>query len=148
MVTISSTGFYGLLMNIVSTCSFVIPAAIIYKNVHKMKGALISLGTGMICMTCMMMLWDYIITPIYMGVDRSVVAGMMMSVFMPFNLVKSGINAGITLLLYKPIITALRKAHLVSADGQSGKINWAYMAVPVVVLVVFVVAFLKLIHVI
>lgn len=148
MVSISSTGVYGLIMNIVSTCSFVIPAAVIYKNMRNMKGAFLSLTAGMVCMTCMMMLWNYIITPLYMGVDRSVVAGMMMTVFMPFNLIKSGINAGLTLVLYKPLITALRRAGLVPASGgKSGKLNPMYMVISAAVLIIFVVAFLKLIKV-
>lgn len=32
MVTVSDNGFYGLLMNILSTCAFACPAAFIYKK--------------------------------------------------------------------------------------------------------------------
>ena len=149
MLTISSTGIYGLIMNIVSTCSFVIPAAVIYRRMHSMKGAVAGLVSGVVCMTLMMMLWNYIITPLYMGVPRSVVAGMMMTTFMPFNLIKSGINAGIAMLLYKPLITALRKAGLVAASpaGRSAAFNPRYMLIAAGVLIVFVTAFLFLIGV-
>ena len=148
MLTISSTGVYGLIMNIVSTCAFAVPAAILYKRIHSMKGAIIGLAAGMICMTLMMLLWNYIITPFYMGVDRSVVAGMLASVFLPFNLIKSGINAGLTLLLYKPLIGALRAARLVpqSSGGKSG-FKATYMILGVVVLITFVLLFLVLIGV-
>ena len=148
MLTISSTGVYGLIMNIVSTCAFAVPAAIVYKRVHSMKGAIIGLAAGMICMTLMMLLWNYIITPFYMGVDRSVVAGMLASVFLPFNLIKSGINAGLTLLLYKPLIGALRAARLVpqSTSGKSG-FKATYMILGAVVLITFVLLFLVLIGV-
>ena len=63
MLTISSTGVYGLIMNIVSTCAFAVPAAIIYKRIHSMKGAIIGLAAGMICMTLMMLLWNYTSSP-------------------------------------------------------------------------------------
>ena len=59
-----------------------------------------------------MLLWNYLITPIYQKVPRDVVAAMLPTVFLPFNLVKGGLNMAITLLLYKPVVTALRKARL------------------------------------
>ena len=34
MITISSTGPYGMIMNIVSTCAFTVPAAVFYKKFH------------------------------------------------------------------------------------------------------------------
>ena len=126
MFTVSSTGIYGCIMNIVSTCSFAVPAALVYKKYHTMKGAIAGLGVGILGVAAMMCLWNYIITPIYMGQPREVVAAMIPTLFLPFNLVKGTINAGITLLLYKPIVTALRKANLVEAStgGKgSGKMS-------------------------
>ena len=65
-----------------------------------------------------MMLCNYIITPIYTGLPRETVAGMLLPVFLPFNLIKYGINTAVTLILYKPIVTALRKAHLLPEEGD------------------------------
>ena len=31
MITISSTAFYGFIMNVISTCAFVVPASLIYR---------------------------------------------------------------------------------------------------------------------
>ena len=37
-----------------------------------------------------MLLWNYLITPIYMGMDREeIVVPMLIPVFLPFNLVKA-----------------------------------------------------------
>ena len=116
MVTISETGPIGLLMNVISSASFVCVAAAIYHKNRTLKGALVGLGM----MTVVMLLWNYLITPIYQGVPRSVVAGMLMPVFLPFNLVKGALNAGITLLLYKPVVQSLRKAKLVPAGSGKG----------------------------
>ena len=121
MLTVSSTGPVGFIMNVVSTCSFAVPAALIYKRARSMKGAIWSLVAGVGIMAAMMCLWNYIVTPLYQGVPRQVVASMLPTLFLPFNLVKGAINAGLTLLLYKPVVTALRKANLVEESSSAGK---------------------------
>ena len=149
MISISSTGIYGFLMNVVSTCAFTVPAAWFYSRHKTQKGAVIGLGLGVAVLTVCMVLWNYIITPFYMGVDRSVVAGMLMSVFLPFNLIKGGINAGLALLLYKPIVSALRKAHLVaeSSSGKKGKFSLGFTLFALAVLVTFVLLLLVMLGV-
>ena len=69
--------------------------------------------------TVVMLLWNYLITPIYQNVPRDVVVKMLPTVFFPFNLAKGGMNMAATLLLYKPIVTALRKAGL-APPSKSG----------------------------
>jgi riboflavin transporter FmnP len=149
MLSISSTGIYGFLMNVVSTCAFTVPAAWFYRRHHTIKGAVAGLGIGIVVLAACMVLWNYIITPFYMGVDRSVVAGMLMSVFLPFNLIKGGINAGLTLLIYKPVVNALRRAHLVeaSSSGNKGGFKAGYTIFAAVVLITFVLLFLVMIGV-
>ena len=70
-------------------------------------------------MTVLMLAWNYIVTPLYMGVPRAVVAGMLIPTFLPFNLVKGGLNAGITMLLYKPLSAAIRRAGLLPGKDAS-----------------------------
>lgn len=70
MISISTTGIYGFLMNVVSTCAFVVPAAWLYKKDHSQKGAVLGLGLGVVLMAIVMVVWNYIITPFYMGVPR------------------------------------------------------------------------------
>lgn len=114
MITVSSTGPIGLLMNILATCSFVVPMSIIYKNKKKLSGAIAGAIAGVLCMTVIMILWNWLITPLYMGVPRETVVAMLLPVFLPFNLIKAAMNAAATVLLYKPVVTALRKAKLLS----------------------------------
>ena len=123
MVTISDTGIIGAIMNFISTCAFCCAASYIYKKHHTMKGAVIGLVSGAVIMTAVMLLWNYLITPIYMGYPRETVAAMLVPVFMPFNLLKGFLNAGITLLLYKPVVGALRRAHLVEASTGSASVR-------------------------
>ena len=149
MISISSTGPYGFLMNVVSTCAFAVLAAWYYPKHRTQKDAVVGLAFGVVTMAVAMMLWNYIITPYYMGVPRATVAGMMMTVFLPFNLVKGGINAGLTLLLYKPIVGALRKAHLAepSKSDRKGSFSAGFTLFALAVLVTFVLLFLVMIGV-
>lgn len=115
MITVSETGILGCIMNIVQTLSFACTAAVIYKKKHTLSGAVIGLVSGWIISVFVMLLWNYLVTPLYMGYSREVVEEMLLPVFLPFNLLKGGLNASITFLLYKPVITALRKSGYVSS---------------------------------
>ena len=119
MFTVSENGILGFLMNVISSCSFACTAAFIYKKKHKLSGAIIGLLCGWGCMVAVMLLWNYLITPIYMGYPREAVVKLLLPAFLPFNLIKGGLNAAITMLLYKPIVTALRRAHLLEAKSTS-----------------------------
>lgn len=119
MLTVSNTGPLGFLMNVIATCTFACTAAYIYKKRKTLSGAVIGLACGVTVSTAAMMLWNYIIVPIYMGVPREVVAGMLLPVFLPFNLVKGGLNTALALLLYKSLTKALRAAQLLpQAEAQ------------------------------
>ena len=124
MVSISDTGPIGALMNLLSTCSFACTAAYVYKKRHTLSGAILGLILGSVVMVIAMLLWNWLITPLYMGVDRSAVEGMLIPMFLPFNLLKAGLNSALVLVLYKPLVTALRKANLVPSQAKSsGKGN-------------------------
>ena len=113
MFTYSDTGPIGCLMNIISTASFCCTASFIYKRVHTKRGAVLGLSAAVAVLVVVMLLWNYLITPLYMtGTSRSDIAGMLVPVFLPFNLLKAGLNSASILLLYKPVVTALRKAKL------------------------------------
>ena len=119
MITVSSTGVIGLLMNVLSTSAFALPAALMYRRNRSLRSAALGLGLGVALMAVVMVAWNYIITPLYMKVPREVVAKMLLPTFLPFNLVKGGLNAGITMLLYKPLSSALKQTGLVISDGAS-----------------------------
>lgn len=122
MLTVSDTGPIGLVMNIISSCSFACTAAAIYKNNRKLSGAVTGLIAGCILMTAVMLLWNYLITPLYMEYPREAVVKLLFPAFLPFNLLKGGLNTAITLLLYKPVVTALRRTKLVDvAEGKMDK---------------------------
>jgi len=131
--TVSDTGLIGLVMNIISTCSFACTASFIYKSKRTITRAIIGLISGWLLTTAVMLLWNYFITPIYMGLPRESVVKLLIPAFLPFNLLKGGLNAAITMLLYKPIKKALYKSHLMLASEETasttGKVNIGAMIV-------------------
>lgn len=141
MFTVSDTGPIGCLMNVLATVSFCCTAAFVYKRIHTKKGAVIGLTLGVAAQVAVMLLWNYLITPVYQGIPREVVAGMLPTVFLPFNLVKGGLNMGLILVLYKPVVTALRRAKLVPESQtivQSKKVNAGFLLFSLAVLATFV----------
>ena len=144
MFTISDTGVIGMIMNIISTCSFACTAAFLYKNRHDMAGAVLGLVAGCALMAVAMVLWNYLITPLYMGYPREAVAEMLLPVFLPFNLIKGSLNAGITVLLYKPVVTALRRTHLIeTGSSKKAKVNVGVILVALFVIVTCVLMILS-----
>ena len=52
----------------------------------------------------------------------AILAGMLLPAFLPFNLLKGGINSAVTLLLYKPVVMGLRRVGLLDTpQTQKGK---------------------------
>ena len=149
MITASSTGPVGMLMNFVSTASFCCTAAFIYKRRRSQVGAVVGLAAGVVAMVAVMLLWNYVVTPIYQNVPREVVADMLPTVFLPFNLVKGGLNMAAALLLYKPVVVALRKANLVSpSENKKGKLSLGFLLFTLFLLATFILLMLALLGVI
>lgn len=119
MVTISDTGLIGFVMNMLSSCLFVCISAAFYRRRRTLKSAVLGLAVGVVAMTAAMLLWNYLITPLYMNVPRETVAGMLTTVFLPFNLLKGSLNAALSVLLYKSTVRALRAAHLFPAESAT-----------------------------
>ncbi len=103
----SSTGIIGMIMNFVSSAAFAGTAALIYRKRRDIYGAVIGLLCGVAVMSVSMLLWNYLISPLYMGVSRAEIVPLLTTMFLPFNLLKAGINAGFVLLLYRPFLRVL-----------------------------------------
>lgn len=102
-------GVYGFVMHVLATGLFAVVAGSMYRHKKSKKEAVVALIVGVIAMTAMMCVANYYITSMYMGVDRSVVAAMLVPVIIPFNLLKGGINALVTFLVYKRISPFLHR---------------------------------------
>lgn len=144
MITASETGIIGFIMNVIQTLSFAGTATLIYKKKRTLAGAVISLAIATVVTTVVMLLWNYLITPLYMTyVTRAQIKDMLVPVFLPFNLLKSVINASFTFLLYKPIVSALSKSKIILTvnNKKRGKFGF-YTAICIAILIAAVIAVL------
>ena len=112
-VTISSTGFWGFLMNFASSACFSFTASVIYKYRRTFNGAIIGLYASVVATTALMILLNILVTPIYMDVPRAVVFDLLPKLLLPFNFAKALMNAAIALLIYKPVSIAMKRAGLI-----------------------------------
>ena len=106
-ITVSAhSGPIGIVMNILSTGSFVVVAGLIYRYYNK---TLIAILAG-ITATCISMIgWNLIFTPIFMGVPREIVIGMILPVFLPFNLIRACVNSVIAYTAWRAVGTLLER---------------------------------------
>ena len=120
LITHSSTGVYGLVMNILSSVTFSMVTGLIYKYKKNFYGAIIGLISGIVSVTAVMLVANMLITPYYMGVSADAVIKLIPTMLLPFNLVKATLNGAIVLLLYKPLSTVLRRAGFIEKRIREG----------------------------
>ena len=120
-ISISDTGFWGLLMNYASSACFAFTASLIYKMKRSFSGAIIGLYVAIAATTGVMVLMNILVTPIYMNQPTEVVLSILPTLLFPFNLAKSMMNAAIAMLIYKPVSMAMKKAKLVG-----GKMDFSF----------------------
>ena len=115
------TGPYGLFMNILSTATFSLVASIIYKKKRNIKGAITGLLSAALVTTAVMLLANIFVTPFYLGLPLFAPAIMksIPTLILPFTLAKALMNSALVMYLYKPVLAALRGAHLVEGSAKS-----------------------------
>lgn len=117
---------FGAPMGMISTCSLVIPAALIYR-----AGTPSSAGTprrtralaGMVCgailsvvLSCAM---NLVVTPLYTAVSVADVAAMIIPILIPFNTLKMAINVAAGQVLLKPCLNVLQASGFGGPDAAS-----------------------------
>ena len=122
-ITISETGIWGLIMNFASSATFSVTASLIYKYRKSFNGAIIGFAVATATTTLVMVLLNPIIVPLYTGAPRKVVIDMLPTILLPFNFAKTLMNSSIAMLLYKPIINAMRSAKLISKSNHKTEFN-------------------------
>jgi len=129
MITVSDTELIGMIMNAVSSCIFACSAALLYRKLRTASGAWIGLATGVVSTTAFMLFWNYLIVPIYTGYPRSAVVKLLVPVFLPFNLIKYSLSAALIILIYKPLVMALRQTGLVEKSAYRPSLKSSLPAV-------------------
>ena len=131
MITVSTTGPWGFLMNFLSSAIFAGTAGAIYRYAPRIKkslnGAIVGLFASVVLTTAMMMPLNMLITPLYTGASVGFIIELIPTLLLPFNFIKSVLNAALVLIIYKPISTALKKARV--ADGGADSYRFDKTAV-------------------
>lgn len=153
LFTISATGWYGLVMNVLSSATFALVVGILYKHKRTLKGAIIALVSGVFSVTAVMMLANLFITPLYLkymvgvpSASMAYVAGMIPTILLPFNLTKAVLNMALVLLFYKPFTRVLRKMGLMAKsenEKENDKRSWLiYIALAAISILIITVSLL------
>lgn len=157
--TYSDTGVYGLIMNLISSITFVGASTLIYKYKKTLWGAIAGLATAACATVAVMLVANLFITPYYMGVTQDTVIDLIPKLIFPFNLTKSILNASITMLIYKPVSKVLKRMGVAKSfssskknDVREGTIQnkngkMRSLIVAIASAVVMIVAFIVLFHV-
>ncbi len=99
----SDGGPIGILMHVLATGSFVLTAGFIYQRTRTKTAAAVALVCGSLVMTVVMVGCNLIFTPLFLGAPMEQVIEMLLPAIVPFNLLKAGINAVLTWIIYKPV---------------------------------------------
>lgn len=144
MISMSETAFWGFLMNAVSSAVFAATASAIYQRRKSVNSALIGLLTSVLTTTAVMMVMNIVITPIYTHSTAAAVIGLIPTLLLPFNLIKTVFNAAMVLILYKPVSTALKQIGVISGKGsyRMNRTSVLILAVGVLLIAVCVVILL------
>lgn len=123
LITVSDTGFWGAIMNFAGSAAFAVTASVIYKYNKTFLGAVIGLISAVFSMTAVMIVMNLIITPIYTKAPVATIIDMILPLLLPFNLIKSILNASLTFVLYKPISQALKTINVLPKSGSGFTFN-------------------------
>jgi len=123
MATVSATGFAGALASFLSSVAFVLVSAAVYKYKRTLLGAVIGLISGTVSLTIVMLVWNFFITPIYLGIPLEGVKDILFPVILPFNIIKGILNSAIIMLIYKPLVKTLDSVGLLEKESTPFKFN-------------------------
>jgi len=121
--TISGTGAFGLIMNFASSATFAVVASVIYKHFKNRKGAIGGLVAAAFVTTGVMIGMNLLVTPHFMGVPTQAVASFILPLFLPFNLTKLLLSSALIIIIYKPLVTALRRNKLIEGKAETYKMD-------------------------
>ena len=103
-LTVSAgSGIYGIIMHIIATSTLVLVAGTVYRVRHTKGGAVLGLVLGTLAMGLVMMPANHFITPAFTGWPVAQVDALLIPGILPFNLLKAGLNSGVTFVVYKTV---------------------------------------------
>ena len=86
----AASGVIGIIMHIVATGSFVLVFGLLTRKNKSIKRSIIALVLGIVTWTAVMVLWNLLLTPVFMGTPVDAVLELILPAILPFNLIKAG----------------------------------------------------------
>ncbi|MDI9469673.1 MAG: ECF transporter S component [Bacillota bacterium] len=102
-------GIIGFFMHVVASSVLLLIPALLTRRRPGRVVMFVGLGLGAVGMAVAMIFFNLLITPLYTGLERSVIAGMLPPIIL-FNLMKGGLNAaiaGLVTLALQPLVQRL-----------------------------------------
>lgn len=104
----ANSGILGVMMHIFSTGICALVAGVIYHKNKNIKTAVLGLFLGLICQVIVMVIMNLLFMPSFLGTDIEYVKSLIVPAIIPFNVIKTTVNCGFTLALYKKISIAVK----------------------------------------
>ncbi len=108
MTVSAQSGIIGIFMHIVATGAYCVVGGLIYQKNKTKKNAVVAIVLGAVSMTCVMVVWNLLVTPHFMGMPVSAVVSLLPWIVV-FNFTKALINGVGTWFVYKPVSSYLKK---------------------------------------
>jgi riboflavin transporter FmnP len=115
----SGTMWWRAFMDFASSAVFAFTASFVYSRRKTFNFAIIGIYSAVLAVTVIMMPLNILITPLYMPVSVDFVLREIPRMLLPFNFAKATFNGGVALLLYKPLIRALRRSGFASPTDSA-----------------------------
>lgn len=100
---------FGAPMGMLSTCAFIIPAALIYRSRNRSRSSALAgmlAGAALsIALSCAM---NLVVTPLYTAISVEQVAAMIIPILLPFNFLKMVVNVIAGQVLLTPCMNVLK----------------------------------------
>lgn len=98
---------FGAPMGMLSTCAFIIPAALIYARSRTRTSSLAGMVAGAVLSIVVACVANLFVTPLYAGVTMQDVVYMIVPILLPFNTLKMVINVVAGQVLLAPCMNVL-----------------------------------------
>lgn len=98
---------FGAPMGMLSTCAFIIPAALIYAHGRTRTSSLAGMVAGAVLSIVVACVANLFVTPLYAGVTMQDVVYMIVPILLPFNTLKMVINVVAGQVLLAPCMNVL-----------------------------------------
>ena len=102
-------GWVGAVMHIVASGAVVLIVGMFTKREVRAFRLTVSLVLGTLVMAAVMIPMNLTLTVYFLGTPREAVVQLLLPAIVPFNLLKAGINGGLTAAVYAALLPFLRK---------------------------------------